>query len=156
MFTALAILSSAVFGTPQACAAGSTATAALVSVSGFRDRVGNLRIAIYPAKEEDFLVGGHYVQRIDTPTTPSGSMTVCAPVPRPGKYIVVALHDRNADGKLNPFTDGVGMSRNPRLGLSKPKVELVEVTLNGVTPMKIELNYLQGLQPKPWQAEKTQ
>lgn len=156
MFTALAILSTAVFGTPQACAAGSTTPAALVTVSGFRDRVGNLRIAIYPAREEDFLVSGHYTQRIDTPTTPSGSMTVCAPVAAAGKYIVVALHDRNADGKLNPFTDGVGMSRNPRLGLSKPRIELVEVDLDGVTPMAINLNYLQGLQPKPWQVDKSQ
>ncbi len=156
MIATLALLSATVFGTPQACAPGATDTAVLVTVNGFRDRAGNLRIAVYPAKEEDFLVSGRYAQRIDTPMTDSGSMTVCAPVPGgPGKYVVVALHDRNASGKMNPFSDGVGMSRNPQLGLSKPKISIVEVELNGVTPMQIELNYLQGLQPKPWQGDKT-
>lgn len=156
MIATLALLSTAVFGTAEACTAQAQGTAALVSVHGFKDRDGNLRIAVYPAKEEDFLVGGRYTQRIDTPMTEAGSMTVCAPVKKPGKYIVVALHDRNADGKMNPFSDGVGMSRNPQLGLSKPKISLVEVQLNGVTPMNIRLNYLQGLQPRPWQGDKIQ
>jgi uncharacterized protein (DUF2141 family) len=147
---ALALLSAAVFGIAAACAPGGDATAALATVHGFRDRTGNLRIAIYRANEEEFLASGRYVQRIDTPLTASGDMTVCAPVPGPGEYVVVALHDRDANGKLNPFHDGAGFSRNPKLGLSKPKVAKVQIRLDGVTPMSIELNYLQGLRAAPW------
>lgn len=146
---ALALLAAAVSGVPQACAPGASGAAALVTVHGFRDRAGNLRIAIYPATEADFLAPARYVQRLDTPVTPAGEMTVCAPVPAPGRHIVVALHDRDANGKLGPFRDGVGFSRNPRLGLAKPKIAAVEVQLDAVTPMRIELNYLQGLTPRP-------
>lgn len=149
MLATAVFLAATVFGVPQACAPGSSGTAALVTVTGFKDRSGNLRVAVYPATDEDFLEPGRYVQRLDTPMTASGDMTVCAPVSSSGRYIVVALHDRDANGKMNPFKDGVGLSRNPRLGLSKPKIEVVQVELKGVTPIAIELNYMRGLQPRP-------
>ncbi|MCG2842366.1 DUF2141 domain-containing protein [Sandaracinobacter sp. RS1-74] len=149
MLATSALLAAAVFGIPQACTPGANGPAALVTVDGFKDRVGNLRIAIYPANEEDFLASGRYVQRLDTPVTPDGPMTVCAPVPSSGTLIVAALHDRDANGKFAPFKDGVGFSRNPRLGLSKPKIEHVSVELNGVKEMSIVLNYMQGLRPAP-------
>ena len=155
MSVAFALLAAAVFGVPQSCEPGRQETAALATVHGFRDRKGNLRIAIYRAREEEFLASGRYVQRLDVPMTASGEMTVCAPVPEPGDYIVVALHDRDANGKLGPFKDGAGFSRNPKLALAKPKVESVQVRLDGVTPLRIELNYLQGLKPAPWQPRHT-
>jgi uncharacterized protein (DUF2141 family) len=128
---------------------GSAAPAALVKVHGFKDRVGNLRVIIYRAKEEEFLESGKYVQRIDVPVTPTGDMTVCAPIPDRGDHIVVALHDRNADGKFGAFQDGVGFGGNPKLGLSKPKVDDVKLPINGVVPMSIELNYMRGFRPRP-------
>lgn len=147
-FTAI-LAAAAVFGLPQACAPGAEGPAALVTVHGFKDRAGNLRIAIYPATEADFLAPARYVQRLDTRVTPEGEMTVCAPVPQAGEHVVVALHDRDANGKLGPFRDGAGFSRNPRLGLSKPKLDAVKVRLDGITPLRIELNYLQGLSVRP-------
>lgn len=147
-FTAI-LAAAAVFGIPQACAPRADAPAALVTVHGFKDRQGNLRIAIYRANEEELLASGRYVQRLDTPVTPGGEMTVCAPVPQAGDYVVTALHDRDANGKLSPFRDGVGFSRNPKLGLAKPKVEAVNIRLDGVTPLRIELNYLHGLKVAP-------
>jgi uncharacterized protein (DUF2141 family) len=155
MSVTLALLAAAVFGVPQSCEADQQGTAALATVHGFRDRKGKLRIAIYPANEEDFLASGRYVQRLDVPMTEAGEMTVCAPVPAAGDYIVVALHDRDSNGKLGPFKDGAGFSRNPKLALAKPKVETVEVRLDGVTPLRIELNYLQGLKPMPWRPKHT-
>jgi uncharacterized protein (DUF2141 family) len=149
MAAAFALLAAALLGVPDACGPDASGPAALVTVHGFKDRVGNLRIAIYPATEADFLSPGAYVQRLDTKVTPDGDMTVCAPVPEPGAHIVVALHDRDSNGRLGPFRDGAGFSRNPRLGLAKPKVEAVKVTLDGITPLRIELNYLQGLRPAP-------
>jgi uncharacterized protein (DUF2141 family) len=145
-----AILAAAtIFGLPAACQPGSDATAALVTVHGFKDRQGNLRIAIYRAKEDELLASGRYVQRLDTPLTPTGDMTVCAPVPEAGAYVVTVLHDRDTNGKLSPFRDGVGFSRNPKLGLAKPRVEAVQIRLDGVTPLRIQLNYLQGLKVAP-------
>jgi uncharacterized protein (DUF2141 family) len=151
----LALLSAALFGLPAACAPGAPGPAALVTVEGFKDRAGQLRIAIYPANEADFLAPARYVQRLDTPLTAGGSMTVCAPVPAPGDYVVVALHDRDRNGKLGPFRDGAGFSRNPKLGLAKPKIETVRVRLDAVTPLSITLNYLQGLRPAPVKSPRT-
>lgn len=152
MSATLALLALSLFGVPAACAEGASGPAAEVTVHGFRDRRGQLRIAIYPATQEDFLAPARYLKRIDTRMTASGEMTVCAPVASAGDYIVVALHDRDANGKLGPFKDGVGFSRNPKLGLSKPRIETVRVHLDRVTSLRIELNYLQGLRPAPWRA----
>lgn len=149
------LAASAVHGLPAACAPGAGPAAALVTVHGFRDRKGNLRIAIYNAREDELLASGRYVQRLDTAVTPGDEMTVCAPVAQAGDYVVAALHDRDANGKLGPFSDGVGFSRNPRLGLAKPKVEAVKVRLDGVTPMRIQLNYLQGLRVAPVQPKQS-
>lgn len=142
--------SNMIFGEQAACAPGSTGPAVMVRVDGFRDRTGNVRIAIYHAIEEEFLASGKYVTRIDVPLTREGPMTVCAPVPESGPHAIVALHDRNANGKLNVWNDGFGFSRNPRLGSSKPPVDLVEVQVAGVVPLNITLNYVQGLSARPW------
>lgn len=155
MSVAFAFLAAALFGVPQACEPGRSQTAALATVHGFRDRKGNLRIAIYRASEDELLASGRYVQRLDVPMTAGGDISVCAPVPAAGDYVVVALHDRDANGKLSPFRDGAGFSRNPKLGLAKPKIESVRVRLDGVTPLRIELNYLQGLKPAPWRQPHT-
>ncbi|TPE61051.1 DUF2141 domain-containing protein [Sandaracinobacter neustonicus] len=150
-----ALAAAAIFGTPAACEPGAAGNAALVTVHGFKDREGQLRIAIYPANEADFLAPARYVQRIDVPLTPEGEMTVCAPVPAAGQLIITALHDRDLNGKLSPFRDGVGFSRNPKLGLGKPKVAAVAIAVDGVTPVRIELNYLQGLSVAPVRARQT-
>ncbi len=155
MSALLAILAAAVFGIPDACTSAGGQPAALVTVHGFKDREGNLRIAIYRAKEDELLASGLFVQRLDTPVTPGGDITVCAPVPAAGDYVVAALHDRDANGRFGAFRDGVGFSRNPRLGLAKPKVAVTQVRLDGVTPMRIELNYLHGLKVGPVRSKQT-
>lgn len=145
-----AILAAAVvFGLPDACLPTAGQAAALVTVHGFKNRQGRIRIAIYRAKEDELLASGRYVQRLDTQLTPAGEMTVCAPVAQAGDYVVTALHDRDSNGKLSPFRDGIGFSRNPKPGLAKPRVEAVNIQLDGVTPLRIELNYLQGLSVRP-------
>lgn len=149
MSATLALLSATVFGIASACAPGSGGPAALVKVHGFKDRVGNLRVIIYRAREDEFLESGKYVQRIDVPVPPSGDMTVCAPIPDRGDHIVVVLHDRDANGKFGAFHDGVGFGGNPKLGLSKPKIEDVKLPINGVVPLTVELNYMRGLRPRP-------
>lgn len=131
-----------------------TATSARVHVTGFKDRVGNLRVQVYGANPADFLESGKKVVRVEGAVTPVGDMETCVPLPGPGTYALVVLHDRDSNGKLSVWSDGVGFSRNPRLGLSKPDFEKVKVALpKGVTDIRVVLNYRQGLSVRPIRAE---
>ena len=125
-------------------------TAARVHVSGFKDRVGNLRVQVYGNDPADFLESGKKIVRVEGQVSPAGMMDVCVPLPGPGTYALVVLHDRDGNGKLSVWNDGVGFSRNPRLGLSKPDFDKVKVTLPaGTTNVDVVLNYRQGLTVRP-------
>jgi len=124
-----------------ACAPGAAGSALRVRVHGFEERDGSVRVSTYRATEAEWLVRGKYVRRIDIPVPASGDLEVCVALPGTGRYAVGVLHDRNSDGKLNPFRDGFGVSNNPRLGLSKPKVERVAFAAGaGVTPIAIKVS----------------
>ncbi len=133
-----------------ACAAGAGGQAALVRISGFKDRVGRLRLQFYSDDPKTFLASGAFIRRQEVPMTAAGDMTLCIAVPRPGAYAFVVLHDRDSDGRLSIWSDGVGFSNNPRLALAKPKVGpmLVEIG-EGVTPIPIVMNYRRGLSVGP-------
>ncbi len=145
-------LAQQIFGEPPACAPRASGPATLVRVHGFKDRIGQLRVIVYRSTQADFLASGRYLARIDTPMTGSGDMTICVPLPESGALIVVALHDRDKNGKFGAFDDGVGFSNNPKLGLSKPKLPPVTVSIDGVVPLSIELNYMRGFRPQPVRA----
>ncbi len=126
------------------------ATSARVHVTGFKDRSGNLRLQVYGSNPADFLESGKKLLRIEGQVSESGDMNVCVPLPGPGTYALVVLHDRDGNGRLSIWSDGVGFSRNPHLGLSKPDFDRVKVTLpSGTTDIKVTLNYRQGLAIKP-------
>lgn len=140
-----------------ACAAGA-GPAALVSIEGFRDRAGQVRLELFSDRDDEFLVSGRKLtaagklfRRIDVPTPQkTGPVQMCMALPAAGRYTLVVLHDRNKDSKLNAFSDGVGIPGNPRLGLSKPKAEVAAFTADGgVTPIAITLQYVQGLSVRP-------
>ncbi|OYU16004.1 MAG: hypothetical protein CFE37_02910 [Alphaproteobacteria bacterium PA4] len=141
----------AVLGTDAAaCHPGSSGTAVLVTVTGFKDRVGRLRIQNYTGNKGEYLESGKYLRRQEMPITAGGDMHVCLTLPGPGRYVVVALQDRDENGKLSPFSDGIGFTNNPRLGLSKPAAEKTLFTAGpGVTNVTIVLNYLRGLSVRP-------
>jgi uncharacterized protein (DUF2141 family) len=129
-----------------ACAPGAEQPAALVRVYGFKDRAGNLRVQAYGDNAEDFLAKGKKLKRVELPVTPAGDMNVCVALPRFGEFALVVLHDRDANGRLSVSKDGVGFSRNPRLGLAKPDYDKVRfVAREGVTIVDVILNYRQGL-----------
>src|SRR3954469_3034082 len=67
-----------------ACSAGANRPALLVSVNGFKNRVGKLRVQLYGGNPADFLERGKKLKRIDLPLTRSGAMNVCVSVPRSG------------------------------------------------------------------------
>jgi uncharacterized protein (DUF2141 family) len=135
-----------------ACAAGAPGPAYKVTVTGFKDREGQLRIEIYNAVDSEFLVSstklieqGKLFRRIDVPMRPEGDMTLCIAAPRPGTYAVVILHDRNRNGKFDLARDGVGFTRNPRSRFSKPKAAAVADSIGDeVKSHKVILNYFQG------------
>ncbi|WP_416907082.1 MAG: DUF2141 domain-containing protein [Polymorphobacter sp.] len=132
------------------CRPGAKATAVLVTVIGFKDRDGRLRVQYYPDEKKDYLGSGRYIRRQEMPVTQAGDMQVCLTLPAPGSYVMVALHDRNSDGKLNVFSDGIGFSNNPRIPLGKPKLEKTRFAAGrGLTRLDVVLNYMQGLSPRP-------
>lgn len=129
----------------QSCRAGA-GPAVLVNVSGFKNRVGRLRINIYGDNPADFLAKGKKLRRVDVPVTASGPMRVCVAVPRSGNYAVAVRHDADAD-KKSGWNDGGGFSRNPSISLTnlKPKLSEVVIPVSGVKQVNVVLNYRRGL-----------
>jgi uncharacterized protein (DUF2141 family) len=134
-----------------ACHAGAGGPALLVTVEGFRERTGTLRVALYRANAE-FLARHRWLQRIDVPVTRAGAMSVCVPVPAPGRYAVAVRHDLDGNGHSG-WSDGGGFSRNPRISLVnlRPRVEDVAINVgsNGIQPVGVVLNYRFGLSIHP-------
>ncbi len=133
------------------CRAGSSQPAILVNVSGFKNRAGRIRVQLYGSNPGDFLAKGKKLRRIDVPVTPSGAMSVCVAVPRPGTYAVAVRHDADANGRSG-WNDGGGFSRNPKVSLVDLKPSLQEVAIpvgNGVRPVNVVLNYRRGLSIGP-------
>lgn len=136
----------------QACAADLQDVAALVTITGFKDRQGNVRLQLYPDNNKDFLRSGKKLtaegkvfRRVEAPTPEAGDAEICIKLPGPGRYALAALHDRNADGKLNVFSDGYGFPNNPKVGLGAPDVEKVAFSATaGVLNIAITLDYFGG------------
>ena len=134
----------------SSCQAGSGDAALLVTVYGFKERSGNLRVQLYPANSE-FLEKGKWLRRVDLPVTRSGPMRVCIPAPAAGRYAVAVRHDVDGNGKSG-WNDGGGFSRNPRISLTDLKPTPGEVALNvrpGVQNVNVVLNYRFGLSIRP-------
>lgn len=140
----------------KACSHTANGPAVLVRVHGFKDRSGNVRVELYPATKEDFLASrrkleaeGKVFKRFDVPTPADGDARLCVELPDYGSYALSILHDRNASGKLDPFSDGFGFPNNPKLGMSKPDVEKATFTAFGKLNLDIVLNYWSGFSAKP-------
>lgn len=133
------------------CRAGAEGPALLVSIHGFKNRAGNLRVQLYPGNPDAFLVKHRWVRRIDLPVTGAGPMRVCVAVPRPGDYAVAVRHDADGNGKSG-WDDGGGFSRNPAISLFhlRPDYRSVAIRVGtGVRPLDIVLNYRRGLSIGP-------
>lgn len=134
-----------------ACRPGANRPAILVNVTGFKNRVGRLRVQIYSGNPADFLAKGKKLRRIDLPVTSSGDMSVCVAVPRAGNYAVAVRHDADANGKSG-WSDGGGFSRNPSISLVSLRPRHSEVVIpvgNGVKTTNVVLNYRRGLSIGP-------
>jgi uncharacterized protein (DUF2141 family) len=134
-----------------ACSAGANRPALLVSVNGFKNRVGKLRVQLYGGNPADFLERGKKLKRIDLPLTRSGAMNVCVSVPRSGVYAIAVRHDADNNGKTD-WNDGGGFSNNPHLSILKlkPSARAVSVAVGrNVKTVPVVLNYRSGLSIAP-------
>lgn len=129
------------------CRPGAGRPAVLVNVSGFKNRVGRLRVQLYGGNPGDFLAKGKKLRRIDLPVSASGNMAVCVAVPRAGNYAIAVRHDADANGKSG-WNDGGGFSRNPSISLMdlRPKHNEVVIPVgNSLKTISVVLNYRRGL-----------
>ncbi|WP_395333181.1 DUF2141 domain-containing protein [Novosphingobium sp. BL-8H] len=128
-----------------------------VDVEGLKDRIGKLKLEVYPANDKDFLAddnvlvsAGKTFRRVEVPVPASGTPRLCVRLPGPGTYAVSLLHDRDNDRKFNWRVDGIGFSGNPKLGWGKPSVRNVATSAgSGMTPLRIVMNYRSGLGVAP-------
>lgn len=133
------------------CEAGASVPAVLLTVTGFKDHVGQVRVKVFRGVEDEFLKSGKSLVKFDVPVPASGDVEVCVPLPgNHPVYAISVLHDRDMDGKTDLWSDGFGVSNNPKLKMAKPPVKQVAFKApQSVGAMKIVLNYVSGLSVKP-------
>jgi uncharacterized protein (DUF2141 family) len=155
---AAAIASTRTLGVAEgSCRRPEPGPAILVSITGLKDRAGLLRLELYPDDDADFLAddnqlvaAGKSFARADLPVPPAGPVSLCIRVPRPGRYALSLLHDRDANLKFGMFSDGIGFPGNPRLGWSKPKAADASILAGpGITHTTIVLAYRHGFGMRP-------
>jgi uncharacterized protein (DUF2141 family) len=135
-----------------ACTAGSSESAVLVRVSGFKSHTGALRVQLYGSNPDEFLERGKKLRRVDLPVTATGPMAVCIKTPGDGAYAVAVRHYVEGPPKSGfNWNDGAGFSRNPRISLLnlKPKLDDVLIRVNGHAAVDVVLNYRRGLSVGP-------
>jgi len=126
------------------CGDGAGGTFVLVNIHDITTIEGNIRAQVYSDKEEEFLEKGKKLVRIEAPVT-DASQSLCVPLPSVGNFSLVILHDKNANGKADFFSEGFGFSNNPKLRFGPPDVEdATFVAAAGVTEMDINLKYILG------------
>ena len=145
---------SAQLGSDAAACRSRNGHAVLVTVDGFRQRTGNVRVAIYGNDPRRFLARGQTLRKINVPVTRAGPMRICVALPAAGRYAVAVRHDVNGNGRSD-WSDGGGFSRNPRVSLTNLRPSYNNVAINvgrGVTPVGVVLQYRFGLSIRPVRA----
>jgi uncharacterized protein (DUF2141 family) len=131
------------------CASGS-GSAILVRVEGLKDRVGPVRVRTFGGSPSTYFDKKKTLKRVVVAPPVTGPVEVCMAVPGPGVYAVDIRHDVNRNGDTDK-SDGAGASGNPKISLfdilfgKRPPAEKVAVRVSsGVTPITIQVKYLQG------------
>ncbi|WP_082730963.1 MULTISPECIES: DUF2141 domain-containing protein [unclassified Sphingomonas] len=143
----------AILGEDAAVCAADSGPAIRVNVTGLKDRVGRLKLELYPANEQDFLkddrdlrAEGKFFRRIWAPMPPSGPVAICIKAPAPGRYALLFTHDRDGRNKFDFWKDGAGFPSNVKLGRARPKLHQAVINVgDGVTTTNIRAQYLRGL-----------
>ena len=136
----------------DACNSGS-GPAIRVNVTGLKDRIGRLKLELYPANADDFLKDdrdlikeGKTFRRAWAQTPQAGDVALCIRAPAPGRYALLFTHDRDGRNKFNFWRDGAGFVAAGNLGRSRPKLAQAVLSVGpGVTTVTIRAQYLRGL-----------
>lgn len=116
-----------------------------VTVENIQTLEGNLRAQIYSSDPDEFLEKGKKLVRVDVPVETTDSSVVCVPLPSAGTFALVVMHDKNANGKADFFSEGFGFSNNPKLSLAPPDGEEVMFTVDeGLSHQTVNLTYIFG------------
>ncbi len=116
-----------------------------VTVDNLQTTEGQMRAQIYSSNPDDFLAKGKKLVRVDVPVETLDGPVICLLLPAPGTYALVVMHDKNANGKADFFSEGFGFSNNPKLSLAPPDGEdVLFVAEAGVSKHVIELTYIFG------------
>ncbi len=116
-----------------------------VFVQGLQTTEGRVRAQIYSSDPDEFLEKGKKLVRVDMPLDGSDEPTLCVPLPSPGTYALVVMHDKNSNGRADIFSEGFGFSNNPKLSLGPPDGEEVMFTAAaGVSQHTIDMKYVFG------------
>lgn len=116
-----------------------------VTVENLQTTEGQMRAQIYSSDPDEFLEKGKKLVRVDVPVETLEGPTICVPLPEPGTYAMVVMHDKNSNGKADFFSEGFGFSNNPKLSMAPPDGEdVMFVASAGVSKHNIELTYIFG------------
>jgi uncharacterized protein (DUF2141 family) len=149
--TALPGAASAQFG-PDSAACRAGRPSILVTVDGFSQRTGNIRVALYGGDPSTFLARGQTMKKINLRVSPSGPMRICVAVPQPGRYAIAVRHDVDGDNARGDWSDGGGFSRNPHISLLHLRPNYGDVAINvgqGMLPVHVTLLYRYGFSIRP-------
>ena len=139
------------------CRFNESGPALIVTVVGFKDRQGTLKLEVYPSNDTDFLQddnilvsSGNVFRRVEQQIPSTGPVTLCVRIPSPGAYSVSLLHDRDINHKFGWTVDGIGFVGNPKLRWSKPHAAAARIVAgSGLTSSTIILNYRHGIGVAP-------
>ncbi len=98
-----------------------------VTIKELRSQKGNVAVELYNDDAEHFIKKAARLMRVRVRAeSENKTVRTCLPAPGPGTYAVVIYHDENDNHKwdrnwIGLPKEGVGFSRNPKLGLKKPK-----------------------------------
>ena len=128
LLSAAALAAAALGSLPSPAAA----TDVVVRVSGIVGSVGVVRVAVCRLQEYEAARCSYKTQQ---PAQPGELALVVHDVP-PGRYAVIAHHDRAGDGVVRKNwlgipTDGVGVSRNVQGFFGPPEFDRVAIDLSG-------------------------
>jgi len=144
-FVGRAVAQSPKIAPVSTCDAGAGGAALNVRVENIRAKEGNLRAQIYSSDPDEFLEKGKKLVRVDVPVALDDEQNICVPLPSAGTFALVIMHDINANGKADFFSEGFGFSNNPSLGFGPPDGEEVMVNVpEGVSEVSVKLKYIFG------------
>ena len=152
-FAAPAAAQTRILGSDSAACVRGGGPGILVTVVGLKDRIGRLKLELYPATEQDFLRDdrdlirdGRFFRRVWSPTPAAGEVQMCIRAPRPGRYALLFTHDRDGRNKFDFWKDGAGFPSNTRLGRRRPTLDQAVISVGAdVTTVTIRAQYLRGL-----------